>query len=283
MSELIVSQAAKLGEFFGMPGDGRELIDVLKATAFKGQVSDAQMSALMVVANQYKLNPFTRELYAFPDKNNGIVPVVGVDGWARIINDHPDYDGIEFDQSSKMVRMPGAKSDAPEWMECRIYRKSRSKPTVVREYLDEVYREPFQGKYGEVQGPWQTHPKRFLRHKTMIQCARMAFGYGGIYDQDEAERIAEAEPIKNMGMAEVVKPAALPVYPDASFAANLPKWRAAIEAGRKSADDVIATVQSKYTLTAEQIAAIRAPVATVIDNDTGEIVSAPASEAAPNR
>lgn len=23
----------------------------------------------------------------------------------------------------------------------------------------------------------------------MIQCARLAFGYGGIYDQDEAERI----------------------------------------------------------------------------------------------
>ena len=281
MSEFIVSQAAKLGEFFGMPGDGRELIDVLKATAFKGQVSDAQMSALMVVANQYKLNPFTRELYAFPDKNNGIVPVVGVDGWARIINDHPDFDGMEFGQSSEMVRMPGAKSDAPEWMECRIYRKSRSKPTVVREYLDEVYREPFQGKYGEVQGPWQTHPKRFLRHKTMIQCARLAFGYGGIYDQDEAERIAEVEPVRNMGMAEVIKPAALPNYPAASFDANLPKWRAAIEAGRKSADDVIATVQSKYTLTAEQIAAIRAPVATVIDNDTGEIVSAPASEAAP--
>jgi len=281
MSELIVSQVAKLGERFGMPGDGRELIDVLKATAFKGPVSDAQMSALMVVANQYKLNPFTRELYAFPDKNNGIVPVVSVDGWARIINDHPDYDGIEFDQSSNMQRMPGAKSDAPEWMECRIYRKSRSKPTVVREYLDEVYREPFQGKYGEVQGPWQTHPKRFLRHKTMIQCARLAFGYGGIFDQDEAERIVEDEPIKNMGAAEVVRPAALPNYPAASFAANLPKWRAAIEAGRKSADDVIATVQSKYPLTAEQQAAIRAPAPTVIDNDTGEIVSAPASGAAP--
>jgi len=31
-----------------------------------------------------------------------------------------------------------------------------------------------------------------LRHKAMIQCARIAFGFGGIYDQDEAERIQEA-------------------------------------------------------------------------------------------
>ena len=35
-----------------------------------------------------------------------------------------------------------------------------------------------------------------LRHKAMIQCARLAFGFAGIYDQDEAERIAEAAPIE---------------------------------------------------------------------------------------
>ena len=32
-----------------------------------------------------------------------------------------------------------------------------------------------------------------LRHKAMIQCARLAFGYAGIYDQDEAERIVEKD------------------------------------------------------------------------------------------
>lgn len=53
-------------------GDGADLIGTLKATAFKGEVSDAQMTALLVVANQYALNPWTKEIYAFPDKNNGI-------------------------------------------------------------------------------------------------------------------------------------------------------------------------------------------------------------------
>lgn len=238
-------------------GDGEGLIETLKATAFKGPVSDAQMTALMVVANQYGLNPWTKEIYAFPDRQNGIVPVVGVDGWARIINNHPQFDGIEYEQDAESCT-------------CIIYRKDRNHPTRVTEYMDECRRST---------GPWQSHPRRMLRHKATIQCARLAFGYGGIFDQDEAERIAASEPVKNMGAAEVVRPA-LPVYPEASFVTNLPKWRAAIEGGRKSADDVIATVQSKYTLTAEQIAAIRAPVATVIDNDTGEIVSAPASEAA---
>lgn len=221
-------------------GDGAELIDTLKATAFKGEVTDAQMTALLVVANQYALNPWTKEIYAFPDKNNGIVPVVGVDGWSRIINSHPQFDGIEFHHADKLVTMPGGKP-APEWIECHIYRKDRSRPIVVREYLDEVYRASFKGKYGEVTGPWQTHTKRFLRHKSMIQCARLAFGYGGIYDQDEAERIVEAgATTKPMVVADVVTPPA-PVthYDQAKFNGNFAKWAETIATGRKTAADYI--------------------------------------------
>ena len=256
MSNIITTQAAKLGERFGMEGDGRELVQVLKSTAFKGEVTDAQMAALMVVANQYGLNPFTRELFAFPDKQNGIVPVVGVDGWSRIINSHPQFDGIEFRHADESVTMPGAKP-APEWIECNIYRKDRSRPVVVREYLDEVYRAPFKGKYGDVTGPWQTHTKRFLRHKAMIQCARLAFGYGGIYDQDEAERIVEASPVKHMG---AVEEPPQPAYTPEQFAQLLPSWRKAIAAGKATADGVIGKIKTKGTVTAEQEAAIRAPI-----------------------
>ena len=196
MSNALVELTNKLAARLDMGSNGAELFNTLKATAFKGQVTDAQMTALLIVANQYQLNPWTKEIYAFPDKQNGIVPVVGVDGWSRIINDNPQFDGMDFRRSDSMVTMNGAKSAAPEWMECIIYRKDRAHPTVVREYLDEVYRAPFKKSDGyQIDGPWQTHPKRFLRHKAMIQCSRIAFGYTGIYDQDEAERITE----KDMG------------------------------------------------------------------------------------
>ncbi len=250
MSNLIISQATKLGEAFNMGGTGQELIQVLKATAFKGDVSDAQMAALMVVANQYHLNPFTKEIYAFPDKQNGIVPVVGVDGWSRIINQHPQFDGMEFRQSEDMAHMPGAKNTAPEWMECVMYRKDRGHPVVVREYLDEVYREPFKGKYGLVIGPWQTHTKRFLRHKTMIQCARLAFGFVGIYDDDEADRIVEAQEARHMGPVEVVKPE---TYPDSDFEKNLSVWAKAVATGKITLDAMLAKVQTKGSLTTEQL------------------------------
>ena len=275
MSNALTTLTSKLAANLGMGDDGSDLIETLKATAFKGEVTNAQMTALMVVANQYGLNPWTKEIYAFPDKNNGIVPVVGVDGWARIINDNPQFDGMDFAQSDEMVRMPGANSDAPAWIECAMYRKDRTRPVIIREYLDEVYREPFKGKFGPVIGPWQTHPKRFLRHKAMIQCARMAFGYGGIYDQDEAERIAE----RDMGAAEVVssrpaQPAALPDYSQDAFADNLPKWSALMQSGAKTADQIIAIVSTKGALSEAQKAQIRAaaqpkpapePVPEVID------------------
>jgi phage recombination protein Bet len=161
----------KFAERFSV--DKEAVLSTLKNTCFKGQVSDSQMTALMIVADQYGLNPFTKEIYAFPDKNNGIVPVVGVDGWSRIINENAQFDGMDF------------KSD-DESCTCTIYRKDRNHPIQVTEYMSECKR---------AAGPWQSHPKRMLRHKAMIQCARLAFGYVGIYDQDEAERIAEIKDI----------------------------------------------------------------------------------------
>lgn len=180
---LMITFATKYGV------DPAKMMDILKNTAFKvknGEATDEQMAALVIVANQHGLNPFTKEIYAFPDKNNGIVPVVGVDGWLRIINDHVQYDGMEFNESEEIIEMPGAKP-SPTWIECIMYRKDRSRPTKIKEYLDEVY----QGPRGNYSGPWQSHTKRFLRHKAIIQAARVAFSFSGIYDEDEAERIID--------------------------------------------------------------------------------------------
>lgn len=229
MSNALVNLTQKLATTLNM-GDGVGLVETLKATAFKGQVSDAQMTALMVVANQYALNPWTKEIYAFPDKNNGIVPVVGVDGWSRIINSHPQFDGIEFEQDEQSCT-------------CIIFRKDRNRPIKVTEWMTECKRGT---------GPWQSHPKRMLRHKAMIQCARLAFGYGGIYDQDEAERIVEGQPQQRqsveMGPAEVV---VQPEWPADRWVAGLPKWLKGIADG-KPLDEVLAWLKSKGAVTAEQ-------------------------------
>lgn len=247
MTTALATLTAKLAEKLELGSDGSDLMITLKATAFKGQVSDAQMTALLIVANQYGLNPWTKEIYAFPDKNNGIVPVVGVDGWARIINSHPQFDGMDFEQT-------------PESCTCVIHRKDRGHPMRVTEYMVECARDNAQ--------PWKTHPYRMLRHKAMIQCARLAFGFVGIFDSDEAERIVEnmqpAEKVIDPATGEI-KQKELPAYTDDAFEKNLPTWRSLIESGRKTADQIIATVSSKAVMSEDQAAMIRATVSNVIE------------------
>ena len=173
----LTTLTSKLAEKFDL-GDGSGLLDTLKKTAFKGTVSDEQMTALLIVANQYKLNPWTSEIYAFPS-NGSIVPVVGVDGWARIINGNSQFDGMEFEQDAESCT-------------CKIYRKDRSHPVSVTEFMEECKRDT---------KPWKSHPRRMLRHKAMIQAARLAFGFAGIYDEDEAERIKDAKDGVSEGQA----------------------------------------------------------------------------------
>jgi len=231
MSTALATLTNSFAARFGLGDNQKELIDTLKATAFKGgNVTDAQMTALMLVAQQYNLNPWLKEIYAFPDKG-GIVPIVGVDGWARIMNDHPQFDGMEFQQDDESCT-------------CIIYRKDRSHATKATEYMNECRRTNT--------GPWQSHPKRMLRHKAMIQAARLAFGFGGIYDQDEAERIIETIDIDtSTGEIKEKKPEFLS---SEIFDAQKSGWEKAIISGKKTEQALIAWIEAKGTkLTESQL------------------------------
>jgi len=171
------SLLVKFGEKFSL--DPQKFLEVVSKTVFKEAKSQEQVIALLMVADQYGLSPITKEIYAFPDKGGGVVPVVGVDGWNRIAQQHPQFNGVEFRYADTDIVPDGGKR-SPVWVECVVYRKDRDHPVVVREYLDECYRKT---------GPWQSHTKRMLRHKALIQGYRTAFGFHGIYDEDEAERM----------------------------------------------------------------------------------------------
>ena len=173
----------KFGHRYNVPAG--KLMNTLKKTAFavgeNKEISDEQMMALLVVADQYNLNPFTREIYAFPAKGGGIVPIVPVDGWIRIMNEHPAFDGIEFTYSAE------GDPTGDKWVDCMIYRSDRGRPIVAREYLSECKR---------ATEPWKQWPQRMLRHKALIQCARIAFGFAGIHDVDEGRDIIDGEIIR---------------------------------------------------------------------------------------
>ena len=143
-------------------------------------VSNEQFVSFMAVANEYKLNPLVKEIYAFPAKGGGIQPVVSIDGWIKIITNHPDFDGMEHDY--EMADNGDCLS-----VTCSIYRKSQSRPISATEYLVECLMPT---------DVWRKYPRRMLRHKATIQAGRYAFGISGIIDPDEADRYAATKVIE---------------------------------------------------------------------------------------
>lgn len=161
-----------MADRFGMEPAAFEA--VLRNTVVPGNCSREQFAAFLLVAKEHELNPLLKEIYAFPSKGGGIQPIVGVDGWANLVNSHPCFDGMEFDDkldsSNNLLAIT-----------CKMFRKDRSHPTAATEYMAECKR-PTE--------PWTKWPRRMLRHKAMIQAARYAFGFAGIVDPDEVERFA---------------------------------------------------------------------------------------------
>lgn len=184
--------------------DPEKLLPLLKATAFRqrpnrdGVVRDAsneEMFALLIIADKYELDPFTKELYAYLDPKSGaIIAVVSVDGWIRLINRQPTLRSLAFNYSDETTTHKG--KTVPVWMECEIMRSDRDKPVIIREYFAEVVREV------SFATPWDSHPNRMLRHKTLIQSARVAYGFGGLHDDDEAQRILDAQEVGRVSHAQ---------------------------------------------------------------------------------
>ena len=153
--------------------------DTIKVTCMPGgkPVSNEQFAGFLMVAQEYNLNPLTKEIYAFP-ANGGIQPIVSVDGWMKMINNHKQFDGMTFKDNAEGGNLVS--------ITVQIYRKDRKHPVEVTEYMSECRRNT---------STWKQWPTRMLRHKAVIQAARYAFGFSGIVDPDEAERFKKAENI----------------------------------------------------------------------------------------
>lgn len=174
-----------------------KLLTTLKATAFKQkpgeEITNEQMMMLLAIANEYDLNPFLKQIYAFPDRAKGIIPIVGVDGYIRIVNNHPQADGWEYRLSEENIDLDQFAEDIPKWIECIMHRKDRKNSVSARVYAVEAYRKPFEKDGRQIKGPWQTYTRLMLENRAFIRAARFAFGFTGIYSEDDAERMQSKE------------------------------------------------------------------------------------------
>ena len=174
-----------------------KLIEVLRGTVIKPdkngrQATNEEVAAFCMITEQYGLNPWLREIHAFSSAEKGVVPIVGIDGWTRIVNREENYDGCKFTELNK-------DDGAPISCTCTIFVKGREHEIEVTEYYSECRRNT---------GPWTQMPHRMLRHKSFMQAARYAFGLSGIYDEDEARdiiNVTEAQPGSNLFVTETKK------------------------------------------------------------------------------
>lgn len=119
---------------------------------------------------------------------------------------------------------------------------------------------------------WKNYPRAMLRARCIAEGIRAVYpaALGGMMVSEEAQDLPLHEPKQiDPATGEIVRaqPArpALEPYPADKFDANLPAWRDLIQAGRKTADEIIAMVTSRATLTDAQIQAIRNCAAVDVD------------------
>lgn len=135
---------------------------------------------------------------------------------------------------------------------CRV--KRRGEPEQLRTFsMADAKAAGLIGK----QGPWSQYPRR------MRQMRARAFALRDVFPDvlrglPVAEEVMDTPTERHMGPAEVVgaPPAAPKFYDPADFDKNFPTWSKAIAAGKKTAAEVIQTVETKALLTDEQKAKV---------------------------
>ena len=132
---------------------------------------------------KYRLDPLSDEIMLFKNPEGQYQTLITIDGWMRLINQDPQFAGMTFKESSEL------ELGIPLWMECSIYRHDRILPITVKEYSAEIKTEHLL---------WKTMPRRMLRHRSIQQCARLAFS---IHIADQPSTVVKVSTTNNISPA----------------------------------------------------------------------------------
>lgn len=128
---------------------------------------------------------------------------------------------------------------------------------------------------------WKNYPRAMLRARCIAEGVRAVYpaALGGMLVAEEAMDLPAENGIKAIDPAtgEVIQPKPTPrpeqpVWPADSFAAQLPRWTKAIQAGLKTADEILTMAKSKGALTPEQEKAIKSIKAAPTDDGVTDAV-----------
>src|SRR5699024_5605508 len=205
---------------------------------YQGNPQDTLVA--MMMGNELGLNPI-QSLQNIAVINGK--PSIYGDALLALVQNHPAFGGHEesFDANTMTAT-------------CTVWRKGdQHKHSVTFSRSDAE----MAGLWNK-QGPWKQYPKRMLMWRARGYALRDKFAdaLGGLITAEEAQDM----PTEAREIPRQPEPQALPNYPTDQFDENLPKWLGVIESGRRTADDIIAMVETKGALSDDQKAKIRGDV-----------------------
>ncbi len=184
----------QLAKMVKMDPAGYEVItrEIVKKSVGR-DLTDAEYAYFMSVAAKYKLDPMMRQIYCFIKKvkdkktgkhvDAGIQIAVEYDGWIKIVNSHPDFDGmdpIKYEYGPKGELISAT---------ITFYRKGKFRGISTTIFYQEFYRE---------KNPvWKKMPRWMCGVRAYCQGGRRAYGISDIIDPDEAMRWVEIDLLAN--------------------------------------------------------------------------------------
>lgn len=148
-------------------------------------------------------------------------------------------------------------SDDGEVATCRVKRRGEAEEVRTFSMVDAK----LAGLFGKT-GPWTQYPKRMRQMRARAFALRDVFA-DVLKGMPIAEEVMDYAQVSEVESAPVQsqdrsKPKEPPMYPQEKFDSNLPAWKRLIEEGKKSADEIIATVETSGKLSDEQKNKIKA-------------------------
>lgn len=225
-------------------GEAMQMADMLSSSQmvpknYQGKPNDTLVA--MMMGAELGLNPI--QALQHVAVINGKPAIYG-DALLALVQSHPAFGGQEetFD-------------DATMTATCTVWRKGDATRHTVTFSQADAERAGLWGK----QGPWQSYPKRMLGWRARGYALRDKFAdaLGGLITAEEARDIPQAGEREVNPAPQPEQPKAIAHYPDERFKENFPQWKAVIEAGKKTPDQIISMVSSKAELTDDQKQQIR--------------------------
>lgn len=251
----------------------QDLIGVLQTSLYPGSAIGS-VKMVLSYCKAAGLDPMQKPVHIVPmwDKNikamrDVIMPGIGL--YRTNAARTGQYAGVtEPDFGPDITEnIGGTQITFPAW--CRVTVKRLLGNQVVEFAAKEFWKENYATASKDSAAPnamWKKRPYGQIAKCAEAQALRKAFpelGSAPTADEMEGrefEQEAQAAPRQERVLEQ-------DTYPQSSFDTNLPKWKKLIQDGSKTADQIIKTVQSKNTLTEEQIKAIRDIKPTVIEGE----------------